>query len=94
MRITDRILEAKVKRLNDAYGYKTPPQYKRLKSGKFKAVGKGFKLYGAYGRTSVTYANYNKGNTGETDVTGLLTKRELADCIDAMIKGIYIKKRG
>ena len=93
MRITDKVLEAKVERLNYFYGYKTPPKYKRLKSGKFKAVGKGFKLYFAYGRVQLTYANYAK-NTGEYDISGLLTRPNLADVIDAMIKGYNIKKKG
>ena len=42
--ITLENLKAKVAILNRTFGYKNPPQYKKLKSGKFKAVGKGFQI--------------------------------------------------
>ena len=33
-------------------------------------------MYGAYGRVALHYANFNQG-TGESDISGLLTKKEL-----------------
>ena len=91
-RMTDEILRRKVSRLNDVYGYKTPPQYKRLKNGKTKALGKGFILGGSYGGVEVQWADY-KRNTGVTSVTYLMKKQELADCMGAMVKAYQLKKK-
>lgn len=75
-RISQKDLEIKVNRLNSLYKFGKGPHYVRLKNGKIKAKGKGFKLYGAYGRVALHYANFAKG-TGESDISGLLTKKEL-----------------
>jgi len=77
MRITQKDLEIKVNRLNSMFKYGKGPHYVRLKNGKIKAKGKGFKLYGAYGRVALHWANFNTGSTGESDISGLLTKKEL-----------------
>jgi hypothetical protein len=90
-RMTDAILRKKIDILNRVYGYKTPPEYKRLKSGKYKAVGKGFDFAGSYGRVEVVYINHKKGS-GQSSITYLMTKPQLGECIDAMIKGYQSKK--
>jgi len=90
--VTLENLKAKVAILNRTFGYKNPPQYKKLKSGKFKAVGKGFQLYSAYGKVQLTWSNYAK-NTGQTDISGFMSKRDLADCISAIRKAYEMKAR-
>mgnify|MGYP003650658885 CR=1 FL=1 len=91
-RITNDILKRKVARLNTVYGYKTPPQYKRLKNGKLKSFGKGFILEGSYGKVEVSWADY-KRNTGTTSVTYLMSKRQLSDTMGAMVKAYQLKKK-
>ena len=87
MRITKEGLQASVEALNREYGFGEGPR----RSATGKMVGKGFILYGAYGKHQLQYANYTKGS-GVNSVTHLHTKIELSDILYAMRKGMMLKK--
>ena len=87
MRVSKEGLQASVDALNRAYGFGEGPR--RSTTGKM--VGKGFILYGAYGKHQVQYANYSKGS-GVENVTYLHTKSELSDILYAMRKAIFLKR--
>jgi hypothetical protein len=87
MRVSKEGLKASIDALNRDYGFGEGPR----RSATGKMVGKGFILYGAYGKHQVQYANFTKGS-GVENVTMLHTKSELSDILYAMRKGIMLKK--
>jgi len=90
-RITDEMIENKIKTLNSMFGFKGR-KLKRNKDGKLKITGSGFGLYQASGRMGLVFEK--KGSTGEIDVSPMLNKPQLYDYISVMINSIsYYKKR-
>jgi hypothetical protein len=87
MRVSKEGLQAQVAQLNRLYGFGEGPR----RSATGKMVGKGFILYGAYGKHQVQYLNYSKGSGGD-NVTRLHTKTELSDIMYAMMKAIFVKR--
>lgn len=90
MRVTDDLLEKRLKSLNNLYGFKGH-KYVRVKStGKVKTVGSGFELDSAYGGVSVVFIR----NGGQRTVSGRMSKSELYDYLEGMIKAVkFFKER-
>ena len=89
MRVTDKDLERELKRLNDTYGFKGYGMSK-LKSGKYKAVGKGFSIYGAYGGVQLVFKKAPTGS--QRNISSRMSKRELFEYMQTMREAIRLYK--
>jgi len=89
-RITQKDLERELKRLNDTFGFKGFG-YTKLKSGKFKATGKGFAFYQAYGGTKLVFKK--APSSSQREVSDRMTSREMYEYMQALRSGISMYKR-
>jgi hypothetical protein len=89
-RITNQDLERQLRRLNDAYGFKG---YGRtvLKSGKLKAIGKGFSFYVAYGGVQLVFKK--APSTGQRSISSRMSKKEMFYYIETMIDAVDMYQR-
>lgn len=88
-RITEKQLEALIKRLNIATGSPVEP-WTKDSTGKFKANIGNYHIESAYGSTKLSRMVSISGAT--SDIFGLTTKRALYNKILAMLDGLSVRK--
>jgi len=90
-RITTKQLENLVTRINEVLGLPTEPYTET--DGQYRPNAGVYVLDWAYGGVKLSRMSTKEGCTGQSDISGLGTKREAWDFMHAFLKGIEAGKQ-
>ena len=92
-RITDKMLESRVKALNKLYGFKGRTYVKYKSKVGYRLTGSGFGLSFMYGKVQLSFED--KGSSGIRTIMGMGTKAEIWEGIGFMTEAVrYWKQKG